>query len=182
MALRIRPASLADAAAIARLHLASYQAAYQGILPAEFFSRLSAEDRERRWHDSLNDPQRRALVAEDDDPPRLIGFAEVGPSRDDDARTGTGELMALHVMQPCWRQGVGRMLHDGAIATLAAQSFQGATLWVLTANTRARAFYEAVGWYHDGIARQHLVRGVEAAEVRYRVQCRGLEEGASVPG
>jgi RimJ/RimL family protein N-acetyltransferase len=178
MALRIRPASLADAAAIARLHLASYQAAYQEFLPAKFFSRLSAEDRKRRWQGSLNDPRRRVLVAEDDDPPGLIGFAEVGPSRDDEARTGTGELMALHVMQPRWRQGVGRMLHDGAVATLADQSFQAATLWVLTANRRARAFYEAMGWYHDGIARQHLVRRIEVAEVRYRIQCRGSEEGA----
>jgi GNAT superfamily N-acetyltransferase len=172
MTLRIRPASVADAAAIARLHLASYRAAYQGLIPAEFLFALSAEDRERRWQASLADPRRRTLIAQDDDSPAaLTGFAEVGPSRDDDAGARTGELMALHVTQSRWRQGAGRMLHDAAVAMLAAWSFRSATLWVLTGNSRARAFYEAMGWHYDETARQHLVQGIDIAEVRYRVEC-----------
>jgi len=190
MTLRIQSASLADAAAIARLHLASYRAAYQDLLPAGFLSGLSAEDRERRWLASLTDPQRRTLIAQDgDSSATLIGFAEVGPSRDDDARAWTGELMTLHVTQQRWRQGAGRMLHDEAMATLAASSFQFATLWVLTGNRRARAFYEAMGWHYDGTARQHLVREIEIAEVRYRIECRTgsvradiIGRGPSVPG
>jgi GNAT superfamily N-acetyltransferase len=170
MTLRICPAGLADAAAIARLHLASYRVAYQGLLPAEFLSGLSAADRERRWRASLADPRRCTLIAQDDGwPAALTGFAEVGPSRDDDAGAGTGELMTLHVTQSRWRQGAGRLLLDAAVATLAASSCQSATLWVLTGNSRARAFYEAMGWHHDGTARQLLIRGVEIAEVRYRL-------------
>ncbi len=179
MGLQIRPAAPADAEAIARLHLASYRAAYQGLIPAGVLSSLRGEDRERRWRASLNDPQRRTLIAEDDGAvPALIGFAEVGPSRDDDADAGTGELMALHVTQARWRWGVGRALNRFAIAALAAQGFQAVTLWVLTGNSRARAFYEAMGWNHDVIARELFVYGIQIAEVRYHAACMGREEGA----
>jgi hypothetical protein len=71
---------LPDAAAIAGLHLASYRAAYQDLLPAKFLARLSVEDRERRWRASLADPRRRTLIAHGDGSPApLTGFAEVGP-------------------------------------------------------------------------------------------------------
>ena len=83
--------------------------------------------------------------------------------------------MALHVTQASWRRGVGRTLNDIAIATLAAQGFQAVTLWVLTGNSRARAFYEAMGWNHDGTARELLVQGIRVAEVRYHAACLGRE-------
>jgi RimJ/RimL family protein N-acetyltransferase len=170
MALRIRPATREDADAIAALHLASYRAAYEGLLPVEVLSSLRAEDRRRRWRVSLNDPQRRTLIAQDtDDTAAVIGFAEVGPSRDDDAEVETGELMALHVTQSRWRHGAGRALHDTAVTTLATQGFQAVTLWVLTGNSRARAFYEAMGWNDDGTAREHLAWGIQVPEVRYRI-------------
>ena len=76
--------------------------------------------------------------------------------------------MALHVRQSRWRQGAGRALHDTAVATLTARGFQVVTLWVLTGNDRARAFYEAMGWNHDGTARDHVAWGIQVPEVRYR--------------
>jgi ribosomal protein S18 acetylase RimI-like enzyme len=175
MVLRIRPATRADADAIAALHLASYRAAYDGLLPAEVLSSLRAEERRRRWHVSLNDPQRQTLIAHNTDVAQaVIGFAEVGLSRDDDSEAGTGELMALHVMQSRWRQGTGRALHDTAVATLAARGFPVVTLWVLTGNSRARAFYEAMGWNYDGTARKQLAWGIQVPEVRYRCAYRSL--------
>jgi RimJ/RimL family protein N-acetyltransferase len=180
MAPRIRSATSTDADAIAALHLASYRAAYEGLIPADVLSSLRTDDRQRRWHISLNNPQRKTLIGHDaDDTPAIIGFAEVGPSRDDDAVAGTGELMALHVMQSRWRQGVGRALHDAAIATLAERGFQVATLWVVTGNSRARAFYEAMGWNHDGTAREHLAWGIQVPEVRYHIARLGWSPSAS---
>jgi ribosomal protein S18 acetylase RimI-like enzyme len=169
MGLKIRAATPADAKAIARLHLASYRAAYRGLISAEVLASLRAEDREQRWRASLNDPRRRTLVAADDDAvPALIGFAEIGPSRDDDAEPGTGELIALHVAQAQWRRGLGRTLNGMAMATLAGAGFRAATLWVLTGNSRARAFYQATGWRDDGTAREFRALGIHVPEVRYR--------------
>ena len=86
--------------------------------------------------------------------------------------------MALHVTQARWRWGVGRTLNRLAIAALAAQGFQAVTLWVLTGNSRARAFYEAGGWNHDGTARDLHVWGIQVAEVRYHAACLGQEKSA----
>jgi ribosomal protein S18 acetylase RimI-like enzyme len=169
MGLQIRSATPADAKALAELQLASYRAAYQGLLPAAVLASLRAEDREQRWQASLNDPQRHTLIAADGEAGSApIGFAEVGPSRDDDAEAGTGELIALHVAQAQWRRGLGRTLTRMAMATLAADGYSAATLWVLTGNSRARAFYQAMSWHHDGTAREFPAWGSRIPEVRYR--------------
>jgi hypothetical protein len=41
----IRQAILEDAEAIAKVHVASWQAAYKGLMPAEFLASLSVERR-----------------------------------------------------------------------------------------------------------------------------------------
>ena len=74
---------------------------------------------------------------------------------------------ALHVAEQSKGQGVGRMLHAHATAALASRGFSTATLWVLTGNAPARAFYAAMGWSADGRARHQVVRGADVHEVRY---------------
>ena len=46
--------------------------------------------------------------------------------------------------------GHGVALHQAALEHLVARGFDGALLWVLEANTRARSFYVAHGWSADG--------------------------------
>ncbi|WP_160573471.1 GNAT family N-acetyltransferase [Actinomadura physcomitrii] len=58
MAHAIRTATTADAAAIARLHLSSYRAAYRGLLPDGFLAAYDPAERERRWLQRLRDPDR----------------------------------------------------------------------------------------------------------------------------
>ncbi|MBL3410667.1 N-acetyltransferase, partial [Klebsiella pneumoniae] len=47
--LRIRPAQREDAAAIARSHVAAWQAAYAGIIDAAYLEALSTAQRETYW-------------------------------------------------------------------------------------------------------------------------------------
>ena len=81
------------------------------------------------------------FVAVDDDG-AVLGFASVGPSRDE---RGLGELYAIYVAP-------GRVV-DGRRAALLVRGelelravYDEATLWVLEDNPRARSFYEAAGW------------------------------------
>jgi GNAT superfamily N-acetyltransferase len=60
-----------------------------------------------------------------------------------------GQLNALYVLPDEWGSGVGSRLHDAAVAKLGELGPE-ARLWVLEANTRARAFYERRGWRLDG--------------------------------
>jgi GNAT superfamily N-acetyltransferase len=99
--------------------------------------------------------------------PRLVAVAETGPGRDGDAAEArTGELIALRVAEDCWHQGVGRALHSRALGVLRESGFTAATLWVLTGNERARAFYAAMGWTPDGPARDLVVNNVRIPEIR----------------
>ncbi len=168
----IRVARAADVPEIARLHLASYRAAYQDLLPAGFLAGLTLADRDRRWRASLGDRARETFMIQGAEAGtmRLPGFAEIGPCRDDGMPAGTGELIALHVTEGRWRQGVGRRLHAHALAALATRGFGAAMLWVLSGNGRAQAFYAAMGWSADGRAREFAMRGISIPEIRYRIR------------
>jgi ribosomal protein S18 acetylase RimI-like enzyme len=167
-----RAARPADVPELARLHLASYRAAYRGLLPGAFLAGLTLADRERRWRASLANPERKTFITNIRNGPHvpLAGLAEIGPCRDTDAPSGTGELIALHIAEAFWRRGIGERLHDRAVREMIAHGLATATLWVLTGNERARAFYEAMGWSADGRARDITMDGVTIPEVRYVIR------------
>ncbi|MBO2456106.1 GNAT family N-acetyltransferase [Actinomadura violacea] len=155
----IRTATETDAPAIAHLHLASYRAAYRGLLPDDFLSGLDPAQREHRWLESLRDPSRATFVAESGT--ALTGFAEIAFS---------GELKALHIAETHWRQGTGTALHSRAVHTLKAAGLKSAVLWVLQGNQRACAFYETAGWTFTGETRHRTIRGTAVDELRYRIR------------
>jgi GNAT superfamily N-acetyltransferase len=68
----------------------------------------------------------------------VIGFVVVGErARDADAGDGCGELQAIYV--DAAGRGVGRALHDAAVAELRVVGCTRALLWVLERNARAIA-------------------------------------------
>ncbi|MBB1155116.1 GNAT family N-acetyltransferase [Amycolatopsis sp. DR6-1] len=166
----IRPATPEDAAAIAAVHVGSWQAAYAGLLPDEFLSGLSVETREKGWASSLADTSRPHTVLVAGTGEKITGFAVFGPSRDDDAASKTGELSSIYLLPSEWSRGMGRALHEECVRGLSAQ-FDAATLWVLSTNTRARKFYERAGWVTDGKAKAETISdgAVTLEEVRYRL-------------
>jgi ribosomal protein S18 acetylase RimI-like enzyme len=100
---------------------------------------------------------------------QIVGFACVGPSRDDDTDTATTELWGLYLDPAHWGVGHGHTLHTEALDVARASGTTAATLWVLTTNQRARNFYERQGWAADG-AEKTVWRGdVRLDETRYRI-------------
>ena len=96
-----------------------------------------------------------------------VGFAAIGPSSDDDASAGTGELRAIY-LHPCyWNRGLGRLLHDHALAALSNDGHRCATLWVLRTNNRARRLYHRSGWLPDGTTKIDTIDSLVLEEVRY---------------
>ncbi|MEC3973742.1 GNAT family N-acetyltransferase [Amycolatopsis sp. H20-H5] len=168
---QVRAANLSDAAAIAEIHVRSWQAAYAGLLPADYLDTLSVEARTRGWERAIGNPDRpgRILLLSGDG--ALSGFAAIGPSRDDDADPEVGELLSIYLRPELWGLGLGRTLHDHALGELAQDGFRVVTLWVLDSNERARGFYERAGWSADGAAKTDALPGgdVLLPEVRYRL-------------
>jgi ribosomal protein S18 acetylase RimI-like enzyme len=158
----IRPATEADASAISRVQLRGWRAAYGGFLGEEA---VTAPARfAHRWPAVL----RAAPVWVAEEGGEVVGFAAGGPTRDDDAAQGTGELYALYVDPSCWRRGLGRALHDRVLAELAEAGLARTTLWVLEEGGAGRRFYERQGWRPDGAAK---LDELGARELRY---ARGL--------
>jgi hypothetical protein len=61
----LRNATPADARAIAAVNVASWRAAYRGLMPDDVLSGLSVPDRERFWSDTLSahEPRTSVVVA-----------------------------------------------------------------------------------------------------------------------
>jgi len=83
-----------------------------------------------------------------DDRRRVIGFADVGPSRDTNAVGRIGEVRAIYVLEEHWGRGVGHALLERSLAWLRRLQYPTASLWVLEGNDRARRFMSvtAGGW------------------------------------
>lgn len=168
--MRIRPATREDARPIAEVHVASWRHAYRGLLPDDYLEKLSVDEREAQRLAWFADPRSSSgvLVAEDD-AGRVVGFATFGPSRDDDAPMGTGEVPAIYVDPTEVGKGIGRQLIEETAAALREAGFTRATLWVLEENESARRFYESVGWTWDGAVSTHDFDCANEPVVRYAV-------------
>jgi threonine dehydratase len=175
--LSIRPLRREDAEALGALHVRAWQAAYRGLLPAESLANLTAAGRAAHWAEALEraHPRRGGARFGAEQDGRMVGFIVVGPASEDAAST-TGEVYALNVDPDYWSRGIGRALLATGVDHLRASGFLDAVLWVLPANARARHFYEATGWHHDGGDRRQIVLGVDVDETCYR---RTLDDAAS---
>jgi len=166
----IRPAMPADAAAIAAVQVASWRAAYRGLLPDGVLADLSTVEWERIWAARLADPPARsAVLLAEVESGDLAGFSGLGPSLDPAAPADQGQLYTIYLRQQYWNRGIGLALHSAAMRRFAELGYRSATLWVLESNARAIAFYRRTGWNADG-ARQ-LDRGpggVQLPEIRFR--------------
>lgn len=167
----VRPATADDAAAMARVHARSWPVAYQGLLPDELIDHVVANEagRTERWRRRIADESApgSAFVAECED--RILGLIFWGPSEDDDATPRTAEVQAIYLDPDAVGQGVGRSLFTSAVADIEARGYAAITLWVLTANARARRFYEAAGCRPDGATKVERRSGGTLREVRYRM-------------
>lgn len=163
--MEIRAALPQDAAAVADVHVRSWQAAYRGLLPDAYLDALRPEERAAGYRFGDHDRSEPAtLLAEDGD--RLLGFATTAPGRDHD-RSGWGELCALYVDPDRWGRGAGRALIAAARGRLLESGFREVGLWVLAGNEGAERFYRRDGWEHDGARRPEQIGGVTVEELRY---------------
>ena len=138
----VRNAELADAAGIARVHVATWRTAYRGLLPDDFLASLDAPAYTERWRRIVADSSSRVYVAESAH--GVTGFASCGRERagEDGYR---GELYAIYVLQEAQGHGHGRRLVQAVVGGLRELKLQDMIVWVLRDNTPARRFYEHLG-------------------------------------
>jgi RimJ/RimL family protein N-acetyltransferase len=163
----IRRATIADATAIAEVHVAAWRWAYRDDLPASFLEGLTLEDRAKDWSEWLAAPGEETWVAEG--AAGIVGFCGFGPSRDDDAPERTAEVRTIYLLRHVVGTGIGRELFTQANDRLRDLRYAHATLWVLASNERSRRFYERAGWSWDGSVSEHRFDCANLPIVRYAV-------------
>lgn len=174
----IRDAVAADPAAVAGVHVASWQATYGHLPAAGRPPEGMADHRTAVWAARIrrSDATAQVLVGQHGD--GLAGFVWFGPTTDgDDDPRWVGSVRSLHVDPRLRGRGWGKALLVAALERLARCGRPDASLWVVADNDGARAFYEAQGWRPDGTHRREtLALPGEAGPVvevrRYRVSRR----------
>lgn len=139
----IRRAAVADAAAIAAIHVQAWQESYRGLIPDDYLNRLGVGERTRshaRWLEK--EGQGASFLALDDGRP--VGFVQCGRARGA-PHPGWGEVYALYLLDEAKGLGHGRALMVAAADHLAERDLMPFLLWVLTANFRAFGFYRHLG-------------------------------------
>ena len=164
--LRIEHAALADARAVAQIHVDAWRTAYASILPADFLARLSVDTREAMWREVIEADDPELLVARDGDVVR--GWINVGACRDEGASAIDGEIWALYVAPDAWSSGAGRALWLRGRERLIARGCTACSLWVFPDNARAIRFYRAAGFVADPLPHKSFeLGGTTLQEARY---------------
>ena len=139
----IRLATASDVESIAKVHVATWRTAYEGIIDASYLAGLSEERRASMWREVIKSrrPREHVYVAVDS-ADKVLGFVSGGAARD--GHGVDGEVYAIYVLKEVQQAGLGRKLLARSFARLQADGFSGAMLWVLEKNPSA-AFYKKMG-------------------------------------
>ena len=150
MKIRVREASLADAAAIARVHVDTRRSSYAGILTGANLADFSYLDSERMWNETLNsDDSVYCMFVAETHTGEVIGFANGIPERGG-SHDYLGEVFAVYVLREHQRSGVGRDLFLAVARRFLELGVCSILLWVFKENHQARRFYESMaGKYLD---------------------------------
>lgn len=165
----IRKAELADAAGIAKVHVATWQHAYRGQIADSYLDSLTVENRTNKWLENLSreNTGKENFVAEIQG--EIVGFCAVGPNRDESLADKTGELYAIYVEPTLKGKGVGSLLMSRGLEFLKAKGYKEATLFVLDTNTDTRKFYEKKGWANTGDQKIVEIGGHNVVELIYKI-------------
>lgn len=162
--LTLRPATVADAALIASIHAASWQATYRGLLPDAFLDGEVTRERSTYWRDRMNAPgAERRLVRIAERGNEAIGFLCV--ERQIDSPWGV-LLDNLHALPAHQGIGAGKLLMRAAQDWAREHGESQLYLYVLEGNDPAIRFYERQGWEFSG-AEPDFMGGIAITALRY---------------
>ena len=144
----IRQAHLADASAIADVHVETWRNTYAGILPDSYLVDMSPKNHASLWTRLLRrEPASELILVADDAAAGIVGFVSAGHARKAGLPRRSpydAEIYTLYVTPDHQGTGLGRALLNATFAGLVRRDHRAAVVWVLEANP-ARFFYEAMG-------------------------------------
>ncbi|MBC7590094.1 MAG: GNAT family N-acetyltransferase [Salinibacterium sp.] len=154
----VRRATVADAHAIAVVHVRSWQETYAHLIAWQRLGALDVAAREARWREILSASDEDAWVGGlDGDVVAWVTTAYRDPERQPRDR----ELNGMYSLASAHGSGVGQALLDEALGD--APAF----LWVAADNPRAQAFYRRNGFAADGVRDEYPLLDTPIEIVRF---------------
>jgi len=134
---------------------------------------VSADEMTQVWHQAITRPPLaayrvlvavtaqaplRAASAGGDEaaeaaPQRVVGFAAIGPSDDEDASAGDAAVLEFVIDPAARRLGHGSRLMNAVVDTARADGFAQLAWWVASQDDMLRRFVLDAGWAPDGAHR-----------------------------
>lgn len=138
---KIRKAIVTDAVGIAKVHVDSWKTTYANIVPDEYLTSLSYENREQMWTKAI--PHGDIYVAENNRG-KIVGFAQGGKERSSKYKGYDWELYAVYILQDYQGKGIGTDLVKPIIKDIIEVGLNSMLVLVLEDNN-SRKFYESLG-------------------------------------
>jgi len=145
---KVRFAAPADAASIAAVEAATWEATYRGLIPDSVFARRPLDRRVALWNDLLGDPSVRVTAVAEDDSGAIVGYCN-GEKPHEHLDEYDAEIVGLYVLPTSQRRGCGAMLFRFVAEELERRGHRALLVWVLRTNPY-RAFYEKLGGHYVG--------------------------------
>jgi RimJ/RimL family protein N-acetyltransferase len=162
---------------LGRVHSASWQAAYRGIIPLETIDAFTPEKQAGAFREAIvSRPEEYYLFKADGRP---AGLASLHKAYAEGSAETEGEVYAIYFHPDYWGTSVTHTAFRFCLNRLEERGFTKIFIWVLEKNARARKFYEKYGFVLDGAA-QSIDLGAPLTEVRYSKVCREDADSDSV--
>jgi GNAT superfamily N-acetyltransferase len=140
----IRPATPADAVAIAQVRVDAWRTTYKGMIPDAYLAAMKVEESAALWEKILTAGPNSTSVFVAVDASAVVGFA-AGHMLAEPKHGVDAELSAVYLVRDAQRTGVGQRLVATVAAAQRAHGATGLIVWVIAGNKAARAFYEKLG-------------------------------------
>lgn len=104
----IKKATIQDAKSIGKVHVDSWRTTYKHIVPAEYLSKLSYEQKTQLWTKQIADKTKYVLVAENE-LGDIIGFTSAS-KRDSNSTPHFSYVETLYLLEDYHGRGIGKKL------------------------------------------------------------------------
>ena len=138
----------------------SWKTAYRGIIPDDYLDSIPAG----RWAAKVDIATWHTLVCLEDG--NIIGTSSFSESRFEVFK-GYGEIISIYLLPEYVGKGYGRQLMERALSELKKAGYFKAFLWVLEENSKARAFYEKMGFKLSSEVIESDIGGKILKEISY---------------
>ena len=161
----IKIADISDVHDIALINVLSWQEAYKEIIPKKLLSSLSVSDLAEACKHCL---QNGAVILVMKIENKVVGFSRLCKDMPSALASGLGEINAIYLHPDVWGDGYGKELGIASLEELKKLGFKEAVVWVISENSRARRFYESLGFKYSGASRPcNIIPDSGLNEVQY---------------